>query len=342
MKKIETIEAHSGDIVSIAGIKNATIGYTVADPGKPEALPAPAIEEPTLRISIYANTSPFAGREGKFVTARQLLDRITKELETNVSMRFDPSQDGNYILSGRGELHLSVFIENLRREGYELQVGKPEVITKEIDGVVSEPVEELTVDVRSDFAQTVIGEISRRRGILIHQNENQDGTTRLIFEISTRGTLGLRNILMTATKGTAVINSIFLRYDQLGPALPKTRSGVLIAYEAGKAVTFGLNNAQQRGITFIPPQTEVYAGMIIGQNPTERDMEINVTKEKQLTNVRASSSDIATILTPPTLLSLEQCIDFLDDDELLEVTPKSLRLRKKILNTTERNRSKNK
>jgi len=340
MKKIEVSSAESGDIVSIAGIKDATIGFTVADPSKPEALPSPAIEEPTLRISIYANTSPFAGREGKFVTARQLLDRIKKELETNVSMRLDASQDGNYILSGRGELHLSVFIENLRREGYELQVGKPQVITKEIDGVLSEPIEELTIDVKNEFAQTVIGEISRRRGMLIHQNENPDGTTRLIFEISTRGTLGLRNILMTATKGTAVINSMFLRHDKMGSAIPKIRSGVLIAYESGKAVTFGLNIAQQRGITFIPPQTEVYTGMIIGQNPTERDMEINVTKEKQLTNIRAASSDMTTILTPPTILSLEQCIDFLEEDELLEVTPSSLRLRKKILNATERNRSK--
>jgi len=340
MKKVEVSQAESGDIVSIAGLKNATIGYTVADPLNPEALPAPVIEEPTMRISIYANTSPFAGREGKFVTARQLLDRIKKELETNVSMRLDDSQDGNYILSGRGELHLSVFIENLRREGYELQVGKPEVITKEIDGVLSEPVEELTIDVKSDFAQNVIGEISRRRGMLVHQNENPDGTTRLVFEISTRGTLGLRNILMTATKGTAVINSLFLRYEKVGPALPKSRSGVLIAFGPGKTVAYGLNIAQQRGITFIPPQTEVYTGMIVGQNPTERDMEINVTKEKQLTNVRAASSDMITVLTPPTILSLEQCIDFLEDDELLEVTPTSLRLRKKILDATQRNRSK--
>ncbi len=339
MKKVEVNEASSGDIVSIAGIKNATIGYTVADPSNPLALPAPAIEEPTLRISIYANTSPFAGREGKFVTARQLLDRIKKELETNVSMRLDASQDGNYILSGRGELHLSVFIENLRREGFELQVGKPEVITKVINGVLSEPTEELTVDVKSDFAQTVIGEISRRRGMLIHQNENPDGTTRLVFEISTRGTLGLRNALMTATKGTAVINSLFLRYSPVGPALPKTRSGVLIAFSPGKTVAYGLNIAQQRGVTFIPPQTEVYTGMIVGITPTERDMEINVTKEKQLTNVRAASSDMITILTPPTILSLEQCIDFLEDDELLEVTPSSLRLRKKILDATQRNRA---
>ena len=341
MKKAEVKEARSGDIVAIAGLKNATIGCTVADPLNPEALPSPSIEEPTLRISMYANTSPFAGREGKFVTARQLLDRIKKELETNVSMKLDQSES-NYILSGRGELHLSVFIENLRREGYELQVGKPEVITKEIDGVLSEPYEELTVDVKTEFAQNVVGEISRRRGVLVSQNENPDGTTRLVFEISTRGTLGLRNVLLTSTKGTAVINSLFLKYDKIGSALPKIRNGVLIAYESGKAVTYGLNIAQQRGITFIPPQTEVYTGMIVGLNSADADIEINVTKEKQLTNVRASSSDIATVLTPPTIFTLEQCIDFLEDDELLEVTPKSLRLRKKYLTALERNRAKKK
>lgn len=331
LKKIEAQEACSGDIVSIAGVKNCSIGDTIADPAKPEALPAIAIEEPTLSISIYANTSPFAGREGKYVTARHLHDRIKKELETNISMKMDVSENGEFILSGRGELHLSVFIESLRREGYELQVGKPKVITKNINGTICEPIEELTVDVASEYASTIIGEINKRRGILLHQNENSDGTTRLEFEISTRGTLGLRNVLMTASKGTAIANSLFLRFDPIGGIIPKLRNGVLIAFENGKAVTYGLNIAQQRGTTFIHPGTEVFAGMIIGLNTREDDLEINVTKEKKLTNVRASSSDIATILTPPTIFSLEQCIDFLEDDELLEVTPKNLRLRKKIL-----------
>lgn len=336
LKKIEAKEAFSGDIVSIAGLAKVTIGNTIADAANPEALPTIQIEEPTLNISIYANTSPFAGREGKFVTARQLLDRIKKELETNVSMKFSHATDGNYILSGRGELHLSVFLETLRREGFELQVGKPEVIIKEIDGVSSEPVEELTIDVGNEYASTVIGEVSRRRGILHNQTENSDGTTRLIFEITTRGTLGLRNVLLTASKGTAIMNSLFLRFDPVSAAIPKLRNGVLVAYENGRAFTYGLNIAQQRGSTFIPPQTEVYKGMIIGLNSREDDLEINVTKEKKLTNVRASSSDIATILTPPTIFSLEQCIDFLEKDELLEITPKSLRLRKKILDANER------
>ena len=339
MKRIETKEACSGDIVSLVGVSDFKIGDTLADPSLPEALPGITIDEPTLNISVYANTSPFAGREGKFVTARQLLDRITKELETNVSMRLSYDAQGNYVLSGRGELHLSVFIETLRREGFELQVGKPHVITKEIDGVRSEPVEELTIDVASSYVNSVIGEVSRRRGILISQSENSDGTNRVVFEITTKGTLGLRSALMTVSRGTAVINSLFLRYDPISAPLPKLRNGVLIAFEAGKAVTYGLNIAQGRGITFIKPSTEVYAGMIIGSNSREDDVEINVTKEKKLTNIRSSNADIATILTPPTILSLEECIDFLEEDELLEVTPSSLRLRKKILDSLQRKRA---
>jgi GTP-binding protein len=342
LKKIEAKEAFSGDIVSIAGLSKATIGNTITDVSRPEALPTISIEEPTLNISVYANTSPFSGREGKFVTARQLLDRIKKELETNISMKLSIADDGNYILSGRGELHLSVFLETLRREGYELQVGRPEVITKEMDGSLCEPIEELTIDVPNEFANTIIGEVSRRRGIIHSQNENPDNTTRLVFEITTRGTLGLRNALLTASKGTAIMNSLFLRYEPIGSEIPKLRNGVLIAYENGRACTYGLNIAQQRGVTFIPPQTDVYTGMIIGLNGREDDLEINVTKEKKLTNIRSSNSDIATILTPPTILSLEQCIDFLEKDELLEITPKSLRLRKKILDATERNKARKK
>ncbi|MEI8143387.1 MAG: translational GTPase TypA [Candidatus Berkelbacteria bacterium] len=339
LKKIEVKEAHSGDIVSIAGLRSASIGYTICDPKDAVALPAIAIEEPTLSISIYANTSPFAGREGKYVTARHLHDRIMKEIETNVSMKITTDENGEFILSGRGELHLSVFIETLRREGYELQVGKPKVITKEVDGVTCEPIEEVTIDVGTEYASTIIGELNKRRGILMHQEENSDGTTRLVFEITTRGTLGFRNVLMTASKGTAVMNTMFLRYEKAGGTIPKLRNGVLIAFSNGKAVSYGLNIAQQRGTTFVAPQTDVYVGMIVGLNQREDDIEINVCKEKQLTNMRASSADAITVLTPPTLLSLEQCIDFLEEDELLEVTPKSLRLRKKILDPGLRKRS---
>jgi len=265
------------------------------------------------------------------VSGRQLLDRINRELETNVSLRLEVADNGEFILSGRGELHLSVFIETLRREGFELQVGKPQVITRMIDGVAMEPVEDLTVDVDPDYTGTVTSEVGRRRGVLLSQTENGDGSMRLVFEVTTRGLLGLRSQLLTLSRGTAVMNSLFQRYEPVGAPIPKLRNGVLVSSETGKAVTYGLNVAQGRGITFIPPQTEVYEGMIVGLNTRENDIAVNVTKEKKQTNIRSSTSDIAVILTPPTVLSLEQSLDFLEDDELLEVTPKSLRLRKKIL-----------
>ncbi len=334
LKKTEVHEAVSGDVVSITGIKNAGIGDTVSDANQPEILPTIAIEEPTMNISIYANTSPFAGREGKFVTARQIQERIEKELQTNVAMAMKMANNGEFIVSGRGELHLSVFIETLRREGYELQVGKPQVIIKEVDGVLSEPIEELTIDVENGYSSAVAGEVGRRRGVMKHQSENSDGTMRLVFDIAAKNTLGLQNTLLTLSKGTAVSNSIFLRFEPVSPVIPKLRNGALVAYETGKAVTYGLDAAQQRGITFIPPQMEVYGGMIVGLNSREDDLEINVCKEKKLTNTRSSNADMATILTPPTTLSLEQCLDFLEDDELLEVTPSSLRLRKKILDSS--------
>jgi GTP-binding protein len=330
----------AGEIVALTGIKNAAIGDTIADAATPEALPTIAIEEPTLKMSVSANTSPFAGKEGKFVTSRQILDRINKELETNVSLKMEPGKEGDYILSGRGELHLSVFIETLRREGFELQVGKPQVIIKEIEGQKCEPIEELTIDVATEHVGAVTGEVGRRKGSLIQQSDNPDGTSRLVFEISTRGILGLRNTLLTISKGTAVMNSLFLRFEPFGGVLPRLRNGVLVASEAGKAVGYGLNIAQGRGIIFIKPQTQVYLGMIIGLNSREDDIDINVTKEKKLTNTRASGSDDALALTPPTIFSLEQSLDFLEDDELLEVTPASLRLRKKYLDPIQRKRSK--
>jgi GTP-binding protein len=335
LKRIELAQATSGDIVSLTGVKNASIGDTIADAVNPEALPIIQIEEPTLKMAVAANTSPFAGREGQFVTGRQILDRIKKELQTNVALKLE-EKAGEFVLSGRGELHLSVFIETLRREGFELQVAKPQVITKEVDGKLCEPIEELTVDVETAYVGSVVAEVGRRKGVMLSQDENSDGSTRIMFEISTRGLLGLRNQLLTLTKGTAVLNSMFLRFELMGADIPKMRNGVLIASEAGKAVTYGLDIAQGRGTTFIGPQTEVYAGMVIGLNTREEDIEINVTKEKKQTNVRASSSDFSVILTPPTILSLEQSLDFLEDDELLEVTPKNIRLRKKLLNQNQR------
>lgn len=336
LKRVEVAEAPAGEIVALTGLRMANIGETIADQNNPEALPTIKIEEPTLRMGMSANTSPLAGREGKFVTGRHLLERIQKELETNVSMRLEIGETGEYIVSGRGELHLAVFIETLRREGFELQVGKPQVITKVIDGNVMEPVEELTVDVSSEYAGGVTGEVGRRKGILLYQEDTADNTTRLIFEIPTRGLLGLRNQLLTLSRGTAVMNSLFLHYVPLGDPIPKLRNGVLIASESGKTLTYGLNIAQNRGTTFVPPQTEVYEGMIIGLNSREDDIEINVCKEKKQTNVRAASADISVALTPPTILSLEQCLDFIEDDEVLEVTPNNLRLRKRILNAGQR------
>ncbi|MCL5959271.1 MAG: translational GTPase TypA [Chloroflexi bacterium] len=340
LKRVEVSEAEAGDIVALTGIKGAGIGDTIADAEVPEALPTIEIGEPTLKIAMSANTSPFAGREGQYVTGRELLDRIQRELQTNVSMRLEVNDGGEYIVSGRGELHLSVFIETLRREGYELQVGKPQVITKMIDGIKMEPLEELTIEVNTEYVGAVAGEVGRRRGVLVAQNENADGTTRLLFQITTRGLLGLRSQLLTLSRGTTVMNSLFLRYEPVSPPLPKLRNGALIASETGKSVSYGLNNAQGRGITFIPPQTQVYEGMIVGLHARENDLEINVAKEKKQTNVRASTADIAVILTPPTILSLEQSLDFLEDDELLEVTPKGMRLRKRILDPTARVRAK--
>lgn len=339
LKKVEVPLAQAGEIVSITGLKNANIGETIADSKNPIALPSIKVEEPTLKMAISANTSPFAGQEGQFVTSRQILERIKKELQTNISLRME-EKDAEFIISGRGELHLSVFIENLRREGYELQITKPQVITKIIDGENMEPIEELTIDVDAEKVGAITSEIGKRRGILNAQEENADGSIRLIFEISTRGMLGLRSQLLTLSKGTAVMNSLFLRYQKAGAEIPKLRNGVLVASETGKALTYGLDIAQGRGITFIAPQTAVYAGQIIGLNSRPEDIEINVTKEKKQTNVRSSNSDFSTILTPPTILSLEQCLDFIENDEYLEATPKSLRLRKKILDANSRAKSK--
>ena len=340
LKRVEVHEAEAGDIVSLTGIAEAGIGDTIADALTPDALPTIHIAKPTLKMAIAANTSPFAGREGKFVTSRQLLDRIERELEHNVSLDLTRGEGGEYVLAGRGELHLAVFLENLRREGFEMHVGKPQVILHEENGVTMEPVEELTVDVSLEYVGAVTGEIGRRKGMLHKQEENNDGTARLTFEITTRGILGLRSALLTLSRGTAVMHSLFARYTPYTGELPRTRNGVLITSESGKAVTYGLNVAQGRGATFIPPQTEVYEGMIIGLNGREDDIEINVCKEKKQTNVRASSADISVALTPPTILSLEQCLDFLEEDELLEITPKSLRLRKKLLTSLERSKAK--
>ena len=342
LNRVEIEKAITGDIVYITGISEASIGDTITSFDKQQALPSISIEDPTLKIAISANTSPFVGKEGSFVNARQILERIEKEVQTNISLKFEKTVTGEFEVAGRGELHLSVFLENLRREGYEMQVSKPQVIQKVVNGETQEPYEELTVEVPTIYVNSIIGEVIKRGGMLTDQSENDDNTSNIVFEISTKGTLGLRNILLTMSKGNLVFNSSFIEYRKVTGNIPRMRNGVLIASTSGKATGFGLNVAQGRGITFISPQTEVYEGMIIGLNSRTEDIEINVIKGKQLTNIRASGNDDALILVPPTIMDLEQSLNFIEDDELLEITPQNIRFRKKILNADLRMKSRNK
>ena len=338
LKKDEVEKVMAGEIVDITGVDNVTIGDTITDPTNPVALPRISIEDPTIKIAIFANTSPFAGKEGKYSNSRQVYERLVKELETNISLKLEV-RDDKFIVSGRGELHLSVLIETLRREGYEFQVEKPEVITKIVNGVEMEPVEDLIIDVPDEFQGVVTRQLGERKGQMTNMNADGKGQTRFEYKIPSKNLLGLRNVLLTNTKGTAVINTLFDKYEPLTPALAKIRNGVLIASEAGPALTFGLQNAQGRGITFIDPGIPVYAGMIIGLNTRGDDIEINVAKGKKMSNMRSSTSDIAIALTPPLKMSLEQYLDFLEEDELLEVTPQNLRLRKKFLSKLDRVRA---
>ena len=342
LNRVEIDKGVTGDIVYITGIKQASIGDTITSFNKQQALPSISIEDPTLKIVISANTSPFVGKEGDFVNARQIAERIEKEVQTNISLKFEKTGNGKFEVAGRGELHLSVFLENLRREGYEMQVSKPQVIQKTVDGEIQEPYEELSIEVPTEFVNSIIGEVIKRGGMLTDQLENDDNTSSMVFEISTKGTLGLRNVLLTIAKGNLVFNTSFIEYRKVSGNVPRLRNGVLIASTAGKATSFGLNVAQGRGTTFINPQTEVYEGMIIGLNSRTEDIEINVTKGKQLTNVRSSGNDDAIVLAPPTIMDLEQSLNFIEDDELLEITPKNIRFRKKILNSGLRAKSRNK
>lgn len=334
----EIDQAGAGDIVALTGIGDAHIGETIADKENPEALPVIDIEAPTLSMYLGPNTSPLKGKEGDFTTSRQIGDRLKKELETNVSLRVE--EDGiGYIVSGRGELHLSVLIETLRREGYEFEVGRPQVVTIEEDGETKEPVEELLIEVGPEFLGAVSQELGTRRAALSKQEQTSSGTTRTTYILPTRALIGLRNVLLTATKGTVIMNSLPHGYQPIGPKLQKTRNGALIATEAGTTTPYALEAAEARGELYVGPGTTVYPGMIVGLYNRYEDLELNVCRAKQLTNIRSSSSDGAVQLTPYTELSLEQCIDFIEDDELLEVTPKNLRLRKRHLDPNERKRA---
>jgi GTP-binding protein len=337
LKRVEVEQAGAGEIVALAGFADARIGATLTDPETPETLPSIAIEEPTLRLTFGVNTSPFSGREGQFSTSRQLKERLDRELETNLSLRVEPtSQPDVFAVSGRGELHLSVLIETMRREGYEFQVSRPEVITRESDGVLQEPIEQLVIDTTEEFVGTVSDLVGGRRARLTDMVHDGRGGVRMEYAIPTRGLIGLRNAFLTATRGNGVLASRLIGYEPWQGPIVSSRSGPLVASESGVALSHGLVNAQERGVTFIEPQTQVYEGMIVGQHPRQGDLPVNVCRAKKLTNMRASTKDIAIGLTPPVVLSLEQALDFLADDELLEVTPLGWRLRKRYLTQSER------
>lgn len=337
--KSEVNSAVAGDIVQITGVGDAQIGETVADSNNPEALPVLEVEAPTLKIYLGPNTSPFKGQEGQFSTNRQIAERLKKELETNVGLRVE--EDGiGFLISGRGELHLSVLIETMRREGFEFEVGRPQVVTREKDGAIEEPLEELIIEIPAEYVGTVQMELGQRKSALKEQFATNKGVTKLIYEIPTRALIGLRNVLMTSTKGTIIMHSLVIGYQPLGAKLEQLRNGALIAYETGLTTPYSLQNAEDRGELFVGGAVKVYAGQIVGLNKRSDDLEINVCKAKHLTNMRSSSSDGVVQLSPPTVLSLEQCLDFLENDELLEVTPENLRLRKAELDSNKRKRAK--
>lgn len=335
---IEIDEAVAGDIVSVTGIADAKIGDTIASVDNPEALPPIEVEAPTLKIYLGPNTSPLKGKEAEFNTSRQIGDRLKKELETNVGLEIEEQGIG-YLVAGRGELHLSVLIETMRREGFEFEVGRPQVVTKLEDGVEKEPIEEVIVEVPAEHVGAVQMEFGRRKANLVDQFNSNKGVTKLVYTMPTRALLGARNILMTATKGTIIMNTLLDSYAPLGAPLNQIRNGVLIAWESGVATPYALQSAEERGILYVGPTQVVYAGQIVGLNQRQDDLEVNICKEKHLTNMRSSSSDGIVQLTPYTQFSLEQCLDFIENDELLEVTPKTLRLRKKELDHNKRKRA---
>ena len=334
LKKVETDSAMAGDIILLAGLTEFNIGDTVCDPDNVDPIHFVNIDEPTLSMNFLVNNSPFAGREGTFVTSRHIRDRLYKEVETNVSMRVEDTESPDTLkVSGRGELHLSVLIETMRRQGYEFQVSRPKVIYKEINGQLCEPIEYLTVDVPEEFVGTVIEKLGTRKGEMVNMRPSSDNFTRLEFRIPARGLIGYRGEFLTDTRGNGIMNSIFDGYEPYKGDISSRTHGSMVAWEQGEAVPYGLFNAQERGALFIGPGEKVYEGMIVGESARGDDLVINVCKKKHLTNIRASGSDEALKLTPPVILSLEQALDFISDDELVEVTPKSIRLRKKILDT---------
>ncbi len=332
LKRVEIEDAAAGDIVCLAGIEDITIGETITDMEHQVAIPPVAIDEPTVSMIFGVNTSPMAGREGQYVTSRQLRDRLDRELLGNVSIRLEPTDSPEQVkVVGRGELQLSILIEMMRREGYELQVSRPDIVTKEMKGQIVEPVEELVIDVPEDHQGVVIAQVGERKGVMTKMVNNGGGRVRLEFRIPARGLIGFRSQFMTDTKGTGIMNHIFSSWEPWHGAIPSRVNGALVADRAGVATSYAIFNLQERGEIFIDPATTVYEGMIIGENARPNDMDVNVTKEKKQTNMRASTADEAIRLIPPRKLGLEQAIEFINDDELVEVTPASIRLRKRIL-----------
>ncbi|SHE67259.1 translational GTPase TypA [Caloramator proteoclasticus] len=339
LKREEIEEGVVGDIVAVAGISDINIGETVSDIENVEALPFVEIDEPTLSMTFCVNDSPFAGKEGEYVTTRHLRDRLFKELETNVALRVKETDSPDAVeVSGRGELHLSILIETMRREGYEFQVSKPQVIYKEIDGVLHEPIEYLTIDVPEEFMGAVMEKLGTRKAEMVNMTSAINGYVRLEFKIPARGLIGYRNEFLTDTKGNGIMNHVFNGYEPYKGDIQERSRGMLVAFETGEAVTYGLYNAQERGTLFITPGTPVYQGMIVGMCSRNEDIDVNVCKKKHVTNMRAAGSDEALKLSPPMELTLEKCIELISSDELIEVTPKSIRMRKKILDSTMRKR----
>jgi GTP-binding protein len=339
LEREEVGESEPGDIIALTGIADITIGQTVADISVETGYPTIKLGEPTIKVTVSPNSSPFAGKEGKFFTARQLEDRLMKEIKTNIGMKIRKLSGGGFVVAGRGELHLAILIENLRREGYELEVGRPEVIVKTIDGKQCEPFEEVTIEVGKEHMGIIIEEMGKRKATLVDTHTNDRSITRMVYRISSRNLLGFRGDILTATRGTGMFASMVLGYFAQEQPAPRTRSGVLVSMQKGAATAYALETLQERGTPFISPGVQVYGGMIVGLNKRRDDLEVNVCKIKNLSNVHNANSDIDTPLDAPTILSLEQAVDFIEDDELLEVTPQSLRLRKKILDHTARMRA---
>lgn len=338
LKRVEIEEAYAGDLVAVSGMEDINVGETVCPIDHQEALPPLRIDEPTLQMTFLVNNSPFAGREGKYVTARKIEERLMEQLQTDVSLRVESTDSPDaWIVSGRGELHLSILIENMRREGYELQVSKPEVIIKEIDGVKCEPVERVQIDIPEEHTGAVIESLGSRKGEMLDMINNGNGQVRLIFMVPARGLIGYTTEFMTLTKGYGILNHTFDSYQPMQPGrVGGRRQGVLVSMETGTATPYGIGQVEDRGTIFVEPGTEIYEGMIVGEHTRENDLAVNITKVKHATNVRSATKDQTTVLKKPRILSLEEALEYLNEDEYCEVTPESIRLRKKILNKNER------